>query len=615
MTIGKKMVAGALLIASFSLFISGIALTGMERIRGEYRRISTTLPYVFDLQEVRFQQERLQKLMLRFFEAGSRQEDWEALFSSIADSEKEYNRALNRAAAYSKEAKEEALFEAFLQANREFDSFMKRVLPTVKGRYRAGMERERIKEELRTFILEEDVAAIYEAAEECLAEMITYATEYYGRERVQQGEERIRSIRIVILLITGVAVLGAAGAGLIFARMLSRPVKATVEKLLQVSRGDLTVALMTTRRDELGRLMREFNSLTAALREMLQELVAGMALLREKEGEADQRMQRAEKGFRRLHEDLQRSTELIGEQNRKNAAGDDAVGLILDRIGDLTQRIGQQSALIARSIGETEMILDASETASRRIETAALSMGALGRMTAEASTLFHGIKRTAEKIGRDSGVLSEANEAINDIAERTNLLAMNAAIEAAHAGEAGRGFAVVAAEIRKLAVLASRQSITIRENLVEVGGGIEDVSREVSRAEEAFGGIDKTMQAAAGDVEQLQESAETLRRQGRSVKQKLEELADFSQFVSDLSRDLDNQGRTVRGSLAEMIKMGQRVSELVDNVKKESVLLESSSAGLAAVLEETRERTAQLAVKADFFQITPVPGDEERDVD
>ncbi|WP_038174926.1 methyl-accepting chemotaxis protein, partial [Treponema pedis] len=94
-----------------------------------------------------------------------------------------------------------------------------------------------------------------------------------------------------------------------------------------------------------------------------------------------------------------------------------------------------------------------------------------------------------QKIAEESGGLLEASSVIQHIASQTNLLAMNAAIEAAHAGEAGKGFAVVADEIRKLAEESSMQGKTITSTLKTLSGEIEILSGSAKTAEEKFNAI------------------------------------------------------------------------------------------------------------------------------
>ncbi len=159
-------------------------------------------------------------------------------------------------------------------------------------------------------------------------------------------------------------------------------------------------------------------------------------------------------------------------------------------------------------------------------------------------------ERVNERISQiedQSKMLQEANSAIASIAGQTNLLAMNAAIEAAHAGESGKGFAVVADEIRKLSETSSAQSKTIGNQLKNIQESIAEIVSASRESSVAFAGVSKRIHETDILV--------------RSVRGTLEEQSQGSRSVMTCLGDMDKNADSVREASAQMARGSKRVLE------------------------------------------------------
>ena len=363
-------------------------------------------------------------------------------------------------------------------------------------------------------------------------------------------------IQFVIILVV-VLVLS-----IIFTRLIRGPVL-VIGKTLQAiatGEGDLTIESVVESSDEIGKLSESFNKFTSTLSNMLKDIKFAV-------------------------EGLERMGASLAEEMHQTASAENEVSTIIKSIGDkVLIQDGEIEAAIA-SLNEFFKQLDSlhglieSQAASvtessasieemiASIRSEKLSVENMSRvveeMVSESNITYSQVKEVGEyikEVDRQSELLLEANEVISSIADQTNLLAMNAAIEAAHAGDAGRGFAVVADEIRKLAETSSEQSKEIASNLTKIKTVIDTVVSNTEKATDSFESMNKSI----ANVTELQDAVlGSITEQSAGTNEVLiatTEINNITQKVRSMSADMDSHSKALQKNLDGISQISSEVS-------------------------------------------------------
>jgi len=300
------------------------------------------------------------------------------------------------------------------------------------------------------------------------------------REAVTEGA-RVRRLELAVWAVVGGVVLLVCGFGVLLIRSISRALRRVVDRVRDVAQGegDLTKRLAVTSDDELGELAQWFNAFLEKLQQILTQVAGNTG-----------RLAAASEQFSVTATEQTRSADDQRDQTQQVAAAMEEMAATVMEVSNNSNRAAQastQAAETARRGGEV-------------VEEALTQMRLLADSVEQTATQVQALGKSSERVGEIIGV-------IDDIADQTNLLALNAAIEAARAGEHGRGFAVVADEVRKLAEKTVKATKEIADMITRIQRETHNAVGAMHQGTElAAEGVQSTTQAGAALQEIIQMS-------------------------------------------------------------------------------------------------------------
>ena len=387
---------------------------------------------------------------------------------------------------------------------------------------------------------------------------------------------------VLVIIVSCILVIGS----FIIGNRIANPVEKTTLSLRNIAsgNGDLTQRLEVKGKDEIADLGKYFNNFIESLHEIMTNIITKSSLMKQISSSLEDQTVNISSDVSTIGNNISELNFNTEEQSASVTETSATITEITKNIASLTEQIENQSAALNESSAAIQQMVSNINSISNNLTKASESFAMLKKSSTEGSMNINSVEDLVANVSGLSSHLLEANEVINSIASQTNLLAMNAAIEAAHAGDAGKGFSVVADEIRKLAEDSSAQSKTIASELQSIVDSIERIVTATRKAGSSFDDVVTQIESVGKLTEEITLAMQEQNEGSKQVLEALKSIQDVTMNVRDSSVEMNSGSQTILKEMSRVADISRKVQNMsaqvsravedinntVENISKES---------------------------------------------